>query len=99
MANVVFVAPYALDATTRFVAAVVRVPDTRVGLISTDPQERFPEAVRERLAGHWRLDDCLDPEQLTAGVTRLGQHLGGADRLLAILENLQVPLGDSLRLG
>jgi len=91
MANVVFVAPYALDATTRFVAAVVRVPDTRVGLISTDPQERFPEAVRERLAGHWRLDDCLDPEQLTAGVTRLGQHLGGADRLLAILENLQVP--------
>jgi ATP-grasp domain len=94
MANVVFVAPYALDATTRFVAAVVRVPDTRVGLISTDPQERFPEAVRERLAGHWRLDDCLDPEQLTAGVTRLGQHLGGVDRLLAILENLQVPLAE-----
>ena len=94
MANVVFVAPYALDATTRFVAAVVRVPDTRVGLISTDPQERFPEAVRERLAGHWRLDDCLDPEELTAGVTRLGQHLGGVDRLLAILENLQVPLAE-----
>jgi hypothetical protein len=89
---VVFVAPYALDATTRFVAAVAQVPDTRVGLISTDPQERFPESVRERLAGHWRLDDCLDPEQLAAGVARLGQHLGGVDRLLAILENLQVPL-------
>jgi hypothetical protein len=92
MANVVFVAPYALDATTRFVAAVAQVPDTRVGLISTDPQERFPESVRERLAGHWRLEDCLDPEQLAAGVARLGQHLGGVDRLLAILENLQVPL-------
>jgi D-alanine-D-alanine ligase-like ATP-grasp enzyme len=94
MANVVFVAPYALDATTRFVAAVVHVRDTRVGLISTDPQERFPESVRERLAGHWRLDDCLDPQQLAAGVARLGEHLGGVDRLLAILENLQVPLAE-----
>jgi hypothetical protein len=92
MANVVFVAPYALDATTRFVAAVVQVPEARVGLISTDPQERFPASVRERLAGHWRLEDCLDPEQLATGVARLGQHLGGVDRLLAILENLQVPL-------
>ncbi len=94
MANVVFVAPYALDATTRFVNAVVGVPDTRVGLISTDPQEHFPDSVRDRLAGHWRLDDCLDPDQLAAGVARLGQHLGGVDRLLAILENLQVPLAE-----
>jgi formate-dependent phosphoribosylglycinamide formyltransferase (GAR transformylase) len=94
MANVVFVAPYVLDATTRFVTAVVQVPDTRVGLISTDPVERFPDAVRDRLAGHWRLEDCLDADQLVTGVARLGEHLGGVDRLLAILENLQVPLAE-----
>jgi hypothetical protein len=94
MTNVVFVAPYALDATTRFVHAVAHLPDTRVGLISSDPVERFPVVVRERLAGHWRLDDCLDPDQLTAGVTTLGRHLGSVDRLVAILENLQVPLGE-----
>ena len=54
MANVVFVAPYALDATTRFVNAVVGVPDTGSASSAAIRVERFPESVRERLAGHWR---------------------------------------------
>ena len=66
-ANVVFVAPYALDATTRFLSAVTEVPETRVGLVSSDPVERFPSAVRLAIAGHWRTDDCLDPDQLDGG--------------------------------
>jgi hypothetical protein len=94
MTDVVFVAPYALDATTRFLSAVVDVPGARVGLVSSDPLERFADPIRERLAGHWRLDDCLDTEQLTLAVVKLGGHLGGVDRLVAILENLQVPLGE-----
>jgi hypothetical protein len=94
MTDVVFVAPYALDATTRFVSAVVGVPEARVGLVSSDPLERFPGSIRERIAGHWRLDDCLDVDQLTVAVSKLGAHLGSVDRLLAILENLQVPLGE-----
>ena len=92
--NVVFVAPYALDATTRFLGAVTEVPGTRVGLVSSDPVERFPSAVRLAVAGHWRTDDCLDADQLTAAVAALGGHLGSVDRLTAILENLQVPLGE-----
>jgi D-alanine-D-alanine ligase-like ATP-grasp enzyme len=94
MANVVFVAPYALDATTRFVHAVASVPGARVGLVSTDPVERFPPETGARLAGHWRIDDCLDPSRLAGAVTALGAHLGGVDRLVAILENLQVPLAE-----
>ncbi len=47
-----------------------------------------------RLAGHWRTDNCLDADQLTAAVSALGGHLGSVDRLVAILENLQVPLGE-----
>jgi enoyl-[acyl-carrier-protein] reductase (NADH) len=42
MKNVVFVAPYALEATVRFVDAVARVEDARVGLVSSDPVEAFP---------------------------------------------------------
>jgi hypothetical protein len=94
MANVVFVAPYALDATTRFVQSVVDVPGTRVGVVSSDPLERFPPATRDRLAGHWWTGDCLDVDQLTTGVAALGRHLGSVDRLLAILENVQVPLAE-----
>jgi biotin carboxylase len=94
MANVVFVAPYALDATTRFVSAVTAVPDTRVGLVSSDPVERFPSAIQLAIAGHWRTDNCLDVDQLTTAVTALAGRLGSVDRLVAILENLQVPLGE-----
>jgi formate-dependent phosphoribosylglycinamide formyltransferase (GAR transformylase) len=94
MANVVFVAPYALDATTRFVSAVTAVPDTRVGLVSSDPVERFPSAIQLAIAAHWRTDDCLDVDQLTTAVTALAGRLGSVDRLVAILENLQVPLGE-----
>ncbi len=92
MANVVFVAPYALDATTRFVGAVCAVPGARVGLVSTDPVDSFPEPVRAAIAGHWRIDDCLDADQLTGAVAALGERLGSVDRLVAILENLLVPL-------
>jgi biotin carboxylase len=94
MANVVFVAPYALDATTRFVSAVTSVPDARVGLVSSDPIERFPSAVQLAIAGHWQTADCLDVDQLTAAVAALAEHLGSVDRLVAILENVQVPLGE-----
>jgi hypothetical protein len=92
MANVVFVAPYALDATTRFVGAVSAVPGTRVGLVSSDPIDSFPEPVRAAIAGHWRIDDCLDADQLAGAVTALGERLGSVDRLVAILENLLLPL-------
>lgn len=95
MANVVFVAPYALDATVRFAQSVVAVRGARVGLLSSDPLERFPASTRDGLAGHWRIDDCLDPAQLTAGIAALGHHLGSVDVALAILENLQVPLGQA----
>ena len=93
MKNVVFVAPYALEATVRFVDAVARVEDARVGLVSSDAVEAFPEPVRRVIAGHWRTDDCLDVDQLVNATSRMQAHLGSVDRLVAILENLQVPLG------
>ena len=93
MTNVVFVAPYALEATARFVDAVAHVPEARVGLISSDPIEAFPPSVRLAVAGHWRLDDCLDADKLTDGVSTMGRHLGSVDRLVTILENAQVPVG------
>ena len=92
MANVVFVAPYALDATTRFVGAMCAVSDASVAVVSSDPVEAFPEPIRGAIVGHWRIDDCLDVDQLTGAVVALGERLGSVDRLVAILENLLVPL-------
>lgn len=92
MANVVFVAPYVMGATMRFLSAMVDVPGARVGVVSSDPLEKFPDEIRARFAGHWQTDDCLNPDQLTHAVSQLQTHLGGVDVLTAILENIQVPM-------
>jgi D-alanine-D-alanine ligase-like ATP-grasp enzyme len=87
-----FVAPYLLEATARFVSSAAELPDVRLGLITCEPAERIPPELRERLAGHWRVEDALDPRQLAWAVTGLAGRLGRVDRLVGALEQLQVPL-------
>src|SRR6516225_11658648 len=87
-----FVAPYLLDTTTRFVEATARLPGVRTALITCEPEDRLPPQLRESLAGHWRIDDPLDPGQIAGAVRGLEQYLGQVERLLAVLEQLQVPL-------
>jgi hypothetical protein len=87
-----FVAPYLLDTTTRFVEAAARLPDVRLALITCEPADRLPPQLRDTLAGHWRIDDPLDPGQIAAAVQGLSRQLGQVERLLAVLEQLQVPL-------
>ncbi|MBV9099925.1 MAG: hypothetical protein JOZ46_07055 [Candidatus Dormibacteraeota bacterium] len=92
MPNAVFVAPFLLEATNRFIGAAASLPGAQVGLISQDPQERLPEAIRSQLAGHYRIDDGTDAAQIAGAVERFRRHLGGVDRVIGTLEQLQVPL-------
>jgi ATP-grasp domain len=87
-----FVAPYLLDTTTRFVEAAAALPGTRVALVTCEPADRLPPRLKDSLAGHWRIDDPLDAGQIAWAVEGLGEQLGPVQRLLAVLEQLQVPL-------
>src|SRR5947209_5430145 len=87
-----FVAPYLLEATARFVSAAAELPDVRLALVTCEPVERIPPALRERLDAHWRVDDALDPQQLAWAVRGLSEQLGRVERLVGALEQLQVPL-------
>jgi hypothetical protein len=87
-----FVAPYLLDATTRFVDAAARLPDVELGLITCEPEDQVPAKLRRCLAAHWRIGDALDAGQIAGAVQGLGAHLGPVQRLLAVLEQLQVPV-------
>jgi hypothetical protein len=87
-----FVAPYLLDTTTRFVEAAARLPGVRTALITCEPADRLTPSLKEHLAGHWRIDDPLDPGQIAAAVQGLSGQLGPVEVLLAVLEQLQVPL-------
>jgi len=87
-----FVAPYLLDTTVRFVEAAAALPGTRLALVSCEPADRLPPQLKDTLAGHWRIDDPLDAGQIAWAVEGLGAQLGPVQRLLAVLEQLQVPL-------
>jgi hypothetical protein len=101
MANAIFVAPFLLPATVRFIAAAALLPDVRLGLISQDPEDRLPEDLRATLSGHYRIPDGIDPQQIADATRAMARHLGGVDALMGMLEQLQVPLGevrDALRI-
>jgi hypothetical protein len=92
MVAAAFVAPYLMEATARFVMCAAALPGVRLGLVTSDPLERIAPELRSRLAGHWRVDNALDPRQIAEGVTGLGRQMGRVERLVGALEQLQVPL-------
>lgn len=92
MPNVVFVAPYLLEATARFVHEAAGLPDVALGVVTHQDVAELPADLRARLAGHWRVDNALDPDQLVAAVAGLAGQLGRVDRLMAVLEQLQEPV-------
>ena len=94
MPSVVFVAPFFLDTTLRFVEAVADLPGIRTGLVSQDPAERLPPGLKFKLAAHSRIADGLDPQQIADAVRSLALQIGPPRRLIGALEQLQVPLGE-----
>ena len=92
MRPVIFVAPYFLEATLRFVDAVARLDEVTLALVSSDPEDRLPPGLRSRLGAHYRVDDCLDPAQIELAARALAPRVGPPARLIGTLEELQVPL-------
>ena len=88
-----FVIPFALESTLRFLRGALASDDIRWGVITQEPRERLPTSLRSKLQGIERVEDCLDPAQLSGGVQALAASLGGrVDSLIGILEQLQVPM-------
>lgn len=97
MRNVVFVAPFPSETTLSFVRAVAQLDGVRVlGLFQKPP----PAPERHGLAAVARVDNVLSVDALVAGVEDLRARFGPVHRLLGILEDLQVQLGQAReRLG
>ena len=75
MANAVFVAPFLLPATVRFIAAAALLPDVRLGLISQDPEDRLRDDLRAALSGHYRVTDGTDAQQIADATRVMARHL------------------------
>jgi biotin carboxylase len=88
----VFVAPFLMQATVRFVEAAAFLPDVELALVTQEGVEALPPRLGARLAAHVRTKDALHAEPLLDAVRAAAARLGGVDRLLGTLEQLQVPL-------
>jgi hypothetical protein len=90
--HVIFAAPFFMDATVRFMAGATQLPDVALTVLSQDPAKRLPRELQARIAGHWRVDNALDPQQLVDGARNLERRFGTIRRMFGPLEQLQVPL-------
>ncbi|MDZ4772862.1 MAG: ATP-grasp domain-containing protein [Planctomycetota bacterium] len=95
MRNVIFVAPFALDATMRFVTPAASLPGVRLAIIGQESADSLPKELRDKLSAHYRVEDAMRPDQLLAAVKQISKSWDGkVDRLIAILEQLQVPVAE-----
>src|SRR5215203_5801256 len=92
---VIFAAPYFTENATRFIQATVGQPGVRVAVISQDAQEHLAQHLRDRVAGHWKVEDIFDPGQLAHAARVLSGHFGPVHRLYGAYEQLQVPLAEA----
>jgi formate-dependent phosphoribosylglycinamide formyltransferase (GAR transformylase) len=98
MANVLFVAPVAMETTLRFVRAAASLPGVRLGLLTQEDPKRLPRELLAELQAVERLSDCQDPDKLVAAAQKVAHGWGGKlDRLVGVLEQLQEPLAVARR--
>ena len=94
--NVLLVAPYLLENTLRYARALADIEGVRLGLLSCNTSERLAAidpALAARVSAVVQVRPSLDAAALIDGVSVLQRAWGSVDRLLGVLEQLQVPLG------
>lgn len=90
--HVIFVAPFCMTATLRFLEGASNLPGVTLSVISQEGSEKIPQDIRTRLHGHWRISNALDSAQIVYAARQLEKSLGPATCLMGPLEQLQVPL-------
>jgi pyruvate carboxylase len=89
MRNVVFVAPFPMDATLRFARGFARLEGVRLFGVFQEP----PRAERGRtFDGLVAVRDALDPDEIVAAAREIEAAHGPIHRLTGVLEPLQTPL-------
>ncbi len=91
MRNIVFVAPFPLETTMRFARAAAKLKDVRfLGVLQEEPKGRDRKMFDDVVT----VKDGLDTKQLARGIDALRKRYGRVERILGILEPLQVQLAE-----
>ncbi|MBI5608074.1 MAG: ATP-grasp domain-containing protein [Deltaproteobacteria bacterium] len=90
MRNVVFVAPFPMDATLRFARGISSLQQVRLlGVLQQAPHPDVNPFDDMELVG-----DALDPAEIAEACENLAEKWGSLHRVTGILEPLQVPLAE-----
>ena len=95
MKNVVVVAPFLGETMLRCISAFCQLPNVKLGLISHQPENLCPPELQNVLAGHYRVGNALDSEELIEAALAFQKEWGQVDRLIGYLEHLQMPLAEA----
>lgn len=94
MRNVVFVAPFPIETTMRFVRATAKLPDVRLlGVVHTPPAPGSPDAALYHDVV--RVTEPLSVRDVIDGVEVLKRRHGQPDRVIGILEPLMVQMAQA----
>ncbi|MFO0667568.1 MAG: ATP-grasp domain-containing protein [Polyangiaceae bacterium] len=90
--NIIFVAPFPIDTTMRFVRAVRSLPDVRLlGIVHTPPKGKDARVYDDMV----RITDPLSSRDILDATHVLKTRHGQPTRILGILEALMVQLGEA----
>ena len=95
MVHVLFVAPYFGANIVQCLDAFARLDDVRLGVITSEGEERIPAALRKQIQGHYRVPNVMDAEQLVMAARAFQKEWGRVDRLIGYLEQMQLPLAEA----
>jgi biotin carboxylase len=88
---VIFVVPFHKPAVAQFLQPLMALEGVQTALITQDPVYHFSASVQERVP-MVRVDEITDVEALLAAARQLQKHFGKPHRILAINEQIQVPV-------
>lgn len=102
MPFVIFTAPYFTDVTLRYIEALARLPNVKLGVLSMEEFDSLPKRLLGGVAAYKKVDDVTSANQLVEGARALQKFLGepSIHRLFGALEVIQLPVAEAReRLG
>lgn len=94
MVNVVYVAPFLLSTTLRFIEGLAGLPKIRLVLVTQDSPEKVPRNLSRKLTDCFQVEDSLNPHRVHEILKAVENRIGRIDRLLGTLEQIQIPLAE-----
>lgn len=79
-------------AASQMIEAAVSLSQVRVAVVSQEPSDALAPSLAHALAGHWRVDDITNADQLEWAVRELSARLGPVHRCFGAYEQAQHPL-------